>query len=187
MFNENPTKRALLITAVLLFYFGCSEAPIYHGKLGRRSSKKKISTTNNPNPYIAIKFSPPVNNYSAGRITSSFGVRNSPNYKYKERHTGIDIDTTMGEPVVASASGKVAFAGRRNGYGKIIIVDHGKRIHTIYAHLSSILCKMGDYVKIGQKIGKAGKSGRTTGTHLHFEIRVKGNAVNPILYIDRTL
>ncbi|HMA75855.1 MAG TPA: M23 family metallopeptidase [Candidatus Krumholzibacteriaceae bacterium] len=185
--DKYPTKRTLLITAVMLLYFGCSETPIYHGKLGRRRSRKKIPTTNKQTPDIAIKFSPPVHNFSKKRITSSFGIRNSPNYKYKERHTGIDIDTTMGEPVVASASGKVVFAGRRNGYGKIIIVDHGKRVHTVYAHLSSILCKMGDYVKTGDIIGKAGKSGRATGTHLHFEIRKKGYAVNPILYIDRTL
>ncbi len=86
--------------------------------------------------------------------------------------------------MIASAPGNVSFAGNKRGYGKVIILDHGNRIYTVYAHLSSINCRKGDYVEREKVIGRGGRTGNATGSHLHFEIRKSGKAVNPLPHLD---
>jgi len=118
-----------------------------------------------------------------GKITSSFGVRVHPIFKTKMRHTGIDIDGDIGDSVGAAGVGEVIFAGVLRGYGQIIILDHGGGLSTVYAHLSRILVREGQRVQQGHIIGKVGNTGTSTGPHLHFEVREKGDAKNPMNYL----
>ena len=91
----------------------------------------------------------------------------------------------MGEDVLSAAPGTVIFAGRQSGFGKVVIIEHGKRFCTVSAHLSSMLVSEGEGVERGQVIGRVGKSGNATGTHLHFEIRVAGKSVDPLKYLRK--
>ncbi len=119
-------------------------------------------------------------------MTSRFGVRKNPRYGTREFHHGIDIKAEMGEDVLSAAPGTVIFAGRQSGFGKVVIIDHGRRFCTVSAHLSSMLVGEGDSVERGEVIGRIGKSGNATGTHLHFEIRVAGKSVDPLKYLRNT-
>ncbi len=112
-----------------------------------------------------------------GRITSYFG------YRWGRMHTGIDIAAPQGTPVEASRSGRVSFAGWRGGYGQVIILDHGDGKTSWYAHLSSMDVGEGQMVDRGQVIGRVGMTGRSTGPHLHFEIRVNDDPQNPLDYL----
>jgi murein DD-endopeptidase MepM/ murein hydrolase activator NlpD len=94
-------------------------------------------------------------------------------------HTGIDMRGDRGEPVHATANGKVSIAGREGGYGNMVEIDHGNGFSTRYGHLSAIEVKVGQRVRIGQEIGRIGSTGRSTGPHLHYETRIKGEPVNP--------
>lgn len=118
----------------------------------------------------------------AGEISSVFGYRVSPFSNSWEFHKGLDISASTGTPVAAPAAGVVSFAGRRSGYGNVIYIDHGKNTETVYGHLSSILVREGDKVKKGDTIGLVGSTGASTGPHLHYEVRVNGNPVNPVKY-----
>lgn len=118
-----------------------------------------------------------------GRITSPFGWRRSPWGGRRQMHTGLDIANTFGSPIAAADAGEVIFAGWWDGYGKAIVVDHGKGITTVYGHLSRIYKQVGDVVGKGQTIGLEGSTGYSTGPHLHFEVRVKGKPVNPMGYL----
>lgn len=117
-----------------------------------------------------------------GSITSQFGTRVHPVFKTKIHHTGLDISAPHGNPVVAADSGEVLYTGWMRGYGQVIILDHGANLTTVYAHLSSIECQEDAKVTRGAVIGRVGSTGVTTGNHLHFEVRVNGNAVNPMRY-----
>jgi len=108
-----------------------------------------------------------------GIVTSEFGIRNG------RPHKGIDISASVGEPIYAALDGKVAYVGTQRGYGNVIILEHDNYIMTVYAHNESNLVRLGETVKKGQPIGTLGKTGSTTGPHLHFEYRVKGKAINP--------
>ena len=123
----------------------------------------------------------PVKDY---RYTSSYGVRFDPFNGGAAMHAGLDMAGVTGEPIYASASGTVLQAGRANGYGNLVELNHGKGIDTRYGHLSAVLVKPGQRVQQGQLIGRMGSTGRSTGTHLHFEVRVDGRAVNPRPYLD---
>ncbi|MBT6119843.1 peptidoglycan DD-metalloendopeptidase family protein [bacterium] len=125
-----------------------------------------------------------------GWLSSSFGWRKHPIYKRRILHRGVDFAAPTGHKIKAAESGIVIVAGRKkkyNGYGKITIIDHGtkakKRYSTVYAHQSRIFVKVGDYISRGDVIGWVGSTGNSTGPHLHFEIRVNGNPVNPLKYI----
>jgi len=120
-----------------------------------------------------------------GKITSRFGVRVHPVFKTKTVHTGLDISAKEGSPVKAAADGEVLFTGWLNGYGQIIVLDHGSNLTTVYAHLSRVSVSEGSKVRAGQTIGNVGKTGLTTGAHLHFEVRVNGKAVDPMKYLRR--
>jgi murein DD-endopeptidase MepM/ murein hydrolase activator NlpD len=112
-------------------------------------------------------------------LASGFGVRLDPFSGSPAMHTGIDIHGEVGEPVRATADGTVSAAGWSGDYGRSIDVDHGNGLSTRYAHLSSIDVRVGQSVKTGQIIGRLGTSGRSTGPHLHYETRVRGEAVDP--------
>jgi len=118
-----------------------------------------------------------------GIVTSGFGWRRYSRRSRRGRmHKGLDIAAPRGTPIVAPADGKVLFVGRKGGYGRTLVLDHGGSIKTLFAHTSSISVKEGDFVARGQEISKVGSSGRSTGPHLHYEVRVNGNPVNPRSY-----
>ena len=122
-----------------------------------------------------------------GRITSSFGERIDPFNGEGAYHSGIDIATSYGTPVIAPADGIVTFADFENGYGRTVKIDHGNGISTLYGHLSAYAVAPGQHVKRGEIIGYVGESGRTTGAHLHYEVRINDVPVNPHRYLRTTL
>lgn len=118
-----------------------------------------------------------------GQITSKFGNRKDPfNFK-KTFHSGIDIAAPMNTPIFAAADGKITFADRNGGYGLTIIIDHHNTYETLYAHLNEIDVKVGDQVKKGDIIGKMGSTGRSTGVHLHYEIKRNGQHIDPYMFM----
>lgn len=122
---------------------------------------------------------------SSTRITSPYGYRIHPILKTKKLHTGIDIGASSGSSVIAFNSGTVIFSGYNGGYGNTVIIDHGGKISTLYAHNSKLLVNKGDKVEKGQVIAKIGSTGLSTGPHLHFEVRVNGKHTNPMPYLGR--
>jgi murein DD-endopeptidase MepM/ murein hydrolase activator NlpD len=112
-------------------------------------------------------------------VTSPFGVRLDPFVRQLALHTGVDFRGEPGDPVRAAASGKVVQAERNGGYGLMVEVDHGNGIATRYAHLSAISVSEGAMIDVGTVVGRIGTSGRSTGPHLHYEVRVNGEAVDP--------
>jgi murein DD-endopeptidase MepM/ murein hydrolase activator NlpD len=118
-----------------------------------------------------------------GWVTSSFGFRKSPFTGLREKHDGWDIGARLGSNVRVTADGIVVVAGREHGYGKLVEIDHGYGIVTRYGHNSKNIVKVGDRVQRGQKIALVGSTGRSTGPHLHYEVRLHGVPVNPKNYI----
>jgi murein DD-endopeptidase MepM/ murein hydrolase activator NlpD len=112
-------------------------------------------------------------------FSSGFGVRSDPFLGRPAMHTGLDFRAGMGDPVRATAAGKVVSAGWSGGYGQMVEIDHGNGLSTRYGHLSKILAKVGEAIKIGQMVGEVGSTGRSTGPHLHYETRIDGDAVDP--------
>jgi murein DD-endopeptidase MepM/ murein hydrolase activator NlpD len=122
----------------------------------------------------------------AGTISSGFGWRESPWGGGTRRHTGLDIRATYGAPVRVSAPGVVLFAGRDSGgYGTVVVVDHGRDLKTLYGHLSGVYVRPGQRIERGAVVGAVGNSGRATGVHLHYEVRVGNVPVDPMLYVRR--
>ncbi len=118
-----------------------------------------------------------------GWLSSTFGVRNDPFNKTKKFHEGLDIANNPGLPIKATANGVVTFAGVNGGYGNVVMINHLNDIQTRYAHLQRFIVKLGQHIKKGQIIGYLGNTGRSSGPHLHYEIRKNGIPVNPKLYI----
>lgn len=116
-------------------------------------------------------------------LTSTFGVRTDPYTNHRVMHKGIDFAADHGADVLAPSDGIVIFVGNRGGYGKAVVVDHGFGIQTHYGHLSAYRVKIGQRVKRGQVIAGVGNTGRSTGTHLHFEVRFNGVPQDPEKYI----
>ncbi len=117
------------------------------------------------------------------RVTSNFGIRNDPFTGEPKRHRGIDFAGTIGTELMAVAPGRVVSAGERVGYGTTVEIDHGLGFTTLYAHLSQTLVTRGDWVRPGTVIGLAGSTGRSTGPHLHYEIRYKGVPFDPAKFV----
>ena len=119
-----------------------------------------------------------------GTLEGGYGGRRNPfgggGYEF---HTGQDIEAAWGAPVVAGAAGKVAFVGWQNGYGQLVIVDHGGGLTTKYGHLSHIDVQLDQTISRGQLLGKVGSTGRSTGPHLHYEVRINDQAVDPLPYL----
>ena len=120
-----------------------------------------------------------------GPMASPFGYRIHPILKRKILHAGIDIASPNGTPIKTAAPGEVIYNGWLRGYGRVVVVDHGRGFSTLYAHLSASLVQEGQIVKAGAVIGRVGKTGNVTGYHLHFEVRVYGTPTNPIKYLKR--
>lgn len=118
-----------------------------------------------------------------GRVTSSFGERDDPFNGEGAFHSGIDISAPLGEPVHAAADGRVDNASMASGYGREVVLDHGHGLTTLYGHLSGFAVTAGEMVSRGQVIGYVGHSGRSTGTHLHYEVRIHDSPVNPHKYM----
>ncbi|HEY1767802.1 MAG TPA: M23 family metallopeptidase [Terracidiphilus sp.] len=121
-----------------------------------------------------------------GRVASSFGEREDPIDGEGAFHSGIDIDAPSGTPVRATADGDVAAASVVNGYGREVLLDHGHDVETLYAHLSAIAVLPSEHVVRGQVIGYVGETGRATGPHLHYEVRLHNVPVNPYKYLRTT-
>lgn len=122
-----------------------------------------------------------------GYISSGFGRRLDPFTGQVAWHEGVDFSTgTVGEEVFAVAAGVVNYAGERQGYGKVVQLDHGNGLETLYAHDQKLLVKAGDVVKRGQIIALSGSTGRSTGPHVHFEVHKNGRVVDPASYIHST-
>ena len=121
-----------------------------------------------------------------GRVGSSFGEREDPINGEGAFHSGLDIDAPYGTPVRAAGDGDVADAGMNAGYGREIVLTHGHNVSTVYGHLSAIAVSVGQHVTRGQIIGYVGQSGRATGPHLHYEVRVNKVPVNPHKYLRNT-
>jgi murein DD-endopeptidase MepM/ murein hydrolase activator NlpD len=121
-----------------------------------------------------------------GRVTSSFGEREDPFNGEGAFHSGVDISGPYGAPVRATADGEVTGASMAAGYGREIVLDHGHDVLTVYGHLSKMAVVFGQHVIRGQVIGYVGQSGRTTGPHLHYEVRVRNVPVNPHKYLRST-
>ena len=124
---------------------------------------------------------PPIIN---GWYSSNFGFRIDPFSGMKTFHEGIDFPAEVGTAIVAAASGKVVFAGWHPEYGKMIEVDHGNGLLTRYAHTSQIFVHEGDLVVRGQRLASVGSTGRSTGPHLHFEVRLNGVPQNPARFLE---
>jgi murein DD-endopeptidase MepM/ murein hydrolase activator NlpD len=118
-----------------------------------------------------------------GWVTSDYSVRLDPYTGERVMHEGIDVATAMGTPVRAPADGTVVFAGQEGGYGYVLVLDHGYGLKTRYGHLQRIDVKVGEKVKRGQFVAAVGNTGRSTGPHLHYEVRVNGVADNPRKFI----
>ena len=117
-------------------------------------------------------------------MSSGFGYRSDPFTGGAAMHSGLDFRGPVGTPILAAAPGRVSFVGAKSGYGNVVEVDHGQSIMTRYAHLSGFTSKVGAQVAAGQQIAKMGSTGRSTGSHLHFEVRLNGVAVNPRRFLE---
>lgn len=122
-----------------------------------------------------------------GKVTSSFGEREDPFNGEGAFHAGVDISAGFGEPIHATADGIVEFADRTSGYGREVIIDHGHGVKTVYGHMSGFAITAGDEVRRGQVIGYIGMSGRSTGPHVHYEVRIQNVPVNPHKYLRMTM
>jgi murein DD-endopeptidase MepM/ murein hydrolase activator NlpD len=130
----------------------------------------------------------PISNKSLKRIASGFGYRIHPIYKTWRMHTGIDFTAPIGTPIYATGDGVVERKkGKMTGYGKVVVIDHGYGYESLYAHMSKIIVKPGEKVKRGQVIGYVGNTGRSTGPHLHYEIKKNGKPVNPVHFFFQDL
>ena len=133
---------------------------------------------------IAVPSEKPVR---SAAFTSGYGVRSDPFRGAAAMHAGIDLAGPIGTPIYATADGVVSDAGYNSGgYGNLVKINHGRGIETRYGHLSAIMVSPGERIARGQQIGRMGSTGRSTGSHLHYEVRIDGRAVNPIPFMKST-
>lgn len=118
------------------------------------------------------------------RLSSPFGVRTDPFNGGARRHAGVDLPGTVGTPVHAAADGVVAYAGRAGSYGNLVEIAHGDGLETRYAHMARVAVAAGALVRRGDVVGLMGSTGRSTGSHLHFEVRVDGRPADPVAQLD---
>ncbi len=142
---------------------------------------KKILALQTSDDYVGGEMLWPAPGYT--KITSPYGMRYHPILKKNKMHTGIDISVPAGKNVVAANDGRVIFSGSYGGYGNAVIIDHGGKMSTLYAHNSKLLVKEGDVVARGQVVALCGSTGLSTGPHVHFEVRVNGATVDPLPYV----
>src|SRR5262249_22820119 len=118
-----------------------------------------------------------------GIVTSGFGTRSDPLTHGPGVHQGVDIAAAAGQPVHATADGVVILAGNQSGYGEAVYIAHGLRLATRYGHPSELTARPGQRIQGGAVVGRVGSTGRSPGYHLHYEVRIDGNPVNPLAYI----
>ena len=150
-----------------------------------KTSSKTAKATKLPKGEVAIKNTGAFRWPIMGRINSPFGWRYHPITKRRDFHTGIDIKANRNDPIKAAAPGRVAYSGWMGGYGKVLVIEHLNGQSSLYAHCSSLLVGKGENVSSGKLIAKIGTTGRSTGPHLHFEIRNGNSPVNPIKYLSK--
>jgi murein DD-endopeptidase MepM/ murein hydrolase activator NlpD len=146
------------------------DAPSATAATGTLDSKSAVAPEASTSPRFSV---------APGSVTSEFGWRRDPFTGHAKFHRGIDVRAAYGQEVSAAGAGRVVFSGDQRGYGTTVVVEHDNGVRTRYAHLSAALVQEGDQVTPGQPIGRAGRSGRATGTHLHFEVTANGRAVDP--------
>lgn len=171
----------------------CNESEIYSAEA---LSNKIIENNNNKNNVISftivkeseampvvsspkeklVTLNSSLHTPTVGWLTSYFGVRDGI------MHKGIDVAANLGTPIEAALDGKVSFSGIQNGYGKVVKIDHGNGMETIYAHCNKLYVNAGETIKKGTHIADVGSTGDSTGPHLHFEVKVNGNPVDPLKY-----
>ncbi len=157
----------------------------YDKNIAQRVAKEykeasKIYNTVTNRTYIKGPFILPINS----KITSEYGTARIFNGKLKSFHSGVDFKAPIGTEIAAINGGEVVLAKDRYLAGKTVIIDHGKGVYSCYYHLSEISVKKGDLVKKGEIVGRSGKSGRVTGPHLHLTIKIAGESVDPMQFID---
>ncbi len=121
-----------------------------------------------------------------GWLSSTVGMRKDPGTGGADFHSGLDIAGDKGDPVYATAAGKVTFAGYQGNYGKLVVIDHGFGLQSRYGHLSNYKVGAGFHVNRGDQIGQVGATGRTTGSHLHYEVHANGRLLNPLQLLTQT-
>jgi Peptidase family M23 len=183
-----PTVLAIVQTSVSKYFFGTDEQKMvdrvasYTYRLKRPNPEFNLgnlidNVKQNENGFYWVL--PYTNN-----ITSTHGTRLDPFTKEPAFHKGIDIADSgvHNQPVISALDGTVIYAGNLGDYGNLVVIDHGKGLETRYAHLNSINVRTGQKVKGSDVVGRVGTTGNSTGSHLHFEIRVNGEAVDPLLF-----
>ena len=183
-----PADKGLFFNALETRNFEPGAVKSFAVRVVRRPSRsrEKAPGVELPRDFVAAgplgSFMRPV----AGSISSYFGYRKHP-YRRVSRtfHTGIDIPAPPGTAIRAVAPGRVVYSGWRSGYGLMVEVDHGNGISTVYAHCSRLSLKLGQVVTAGQLVGGVGRTGITTGSHLHFEVRRRGIPVDPMRFLAR--
>ncbi|GAB5604443.1 M23 family metallopeptidase [Sideroxyarcus sp. TK5] len=153
--------------------------------LGDRSDKLVALETLLQQDKLDKKMLPSVAPITVSWYSSNFGWRIDPFTGKNAMHEGVDYMVPAGTPVYASAGGVVVFAGMHPQYGNMVEIDHGNQIITRYAHASRLLVKVGEVVRRGHEIARVGSTGRSTGNHLHFEVRYKGTAQNPVRFLEK--
>ncbi|MBU0689446.1 MAG: M23 family metallopeptidase [Gammaproteobacteria bacterium] len=153
--------------------------------LGDRSDKLVALETLLQQDKLDKKMLPSVAPITVSWYSSNFGWRIDPFTGKNAMHEGVDYMVPAGTPVYASAGGVVVFAGLHPQYGNMVEIDHGNQIITRYAHASKLLVKVGEVVRRGHEIAKVGSTGRSTGNHLHFEVRYRGTAQNPVRFLQK--
>ena len=182
----SPYQTVSLIILSCLLLGSCTPSPRYRGGSSRPATDSRAPEHDDEpgNRDLDIVLRSPLGGTGSVKISSPFGMRTHPSYGTQEFHQGVDFEADTGDDVYAAAAGRVTYAGKQKGYGKVVILDHGRDISTVYAHLSGTSVRKDDQVEMGQRIGKVGVSGNATGSHLHLELRVSGEAVNPLDYME---
>jgi murein DD-endopeptidase MepM/ murein hydrolase activator NlpD len=177
-------RRAIVLAALLVpAISAAAPAPMIHMQIPLRDVVQHVVTdvVDNmkswapPPPDLTVLTTEPVQSTES----SGFGWREDPIRKRQKFHHGADYRGKPGTPILAAGAGTVIFAGRRGGYGNAVFIDHGNGVVTRYAHMRRIETKVGETVAAGTRIGQLGSTGRTTGPHLHFEVRLEGRSVDP--------
>jgi len=180
--------RAMAMVAALLFVMpaAAEEAPNdaqFSSLYAAWTRMDQSAMQQSPQSRSSIPSRQPVDSVS---LSSDFGGRSDPFNGRRRMHQGIDIPGPLGTPVYATADGVVQRAGWANGYGNLVEINHGNGLETRYGHLSKLIAQPNERVRRGQLIGLMGSTGRSTGSHLHYEVRIAGAAVNPMPYIEGT-
>ena len=140
-------------------------------------------TAGKPQIEVSVPSIQPISDY---RLTSQFGYRTDPFKGRRGNHKGIDMAAPTGTPIYATADGLIERAGWVNGYGNFIEIEHGNQVETRYGHLSRLNVEPYQHVKKGELIGYVGSTGRSTGSHLHYEVRIAGEPVDPMSFMNQT-